>query len=70
MSHLAISLLGSFQVTLDDVPLTSFATDKVRALLAFLAVEANRPHRREALIDLLWPDHPPAAGRNNLRQAL
>jgi DNA-binding SARP family transcriptional activator len=70
MSHLAIALLGSFRVTLDDVPLISFATDKVRALLAFLAVEANRPHRREALIDLLWPDRPSAAARNNLRQAL
>ncbi|MBN1995848.1 MAG: AAA family ATPase [Anaerolineae bacterium] len=70
MSHLAISLLGSFRVTLDDAPLTSFTTDKVRALLAFLAVEANRPHRREALIDLLWPDRPPVVARNNLRQAL
>jgi DNA-binding SARP family transcriptional activator len=70
MSHLAISLLGSFRVTLDDVPLTTFATDKGRALLAYLAVEANRPHRRDALIDLLWPDRPPAAAGNNLRQAL
>jgi DNA-binding SARP family transcriptional activator len=70
MSRLAISLLGSFRVTLDDVSLTTFATDKVRALLAFLAVEADRPHRREALADLLWPERPPAAARNNLRQAL
>lgn len=70
MSHLAMSLLGSFRVTLDDVPLTSFATDKVRALLAYLAVEANRPHRRDTLLDLLWPDRPPAAAYNNLRQAL
>jgi DNA-binding SARP family transcriptional activator len=70
MSHLAISLLGSFRVTLDDIPLTSFATDKVRALRAYLAVEANWPHRRDALVDLFWPDRPPAAGRNSLRQAL
>jgi DNA-binding SARP family transcriptional activator/tetratricopeptide (TPR) repeat protein len=70
MSHLAISLLGSFRVTLDDVPLSSFATDKGRALLAYLAVEANRPHRRDALLDLFWPDRPPAAAYNNLRQAL
>lgn len=70
MSHLAIFLLGSFRVTLDDVPLTSFATDKVRALLAYLAVEANRPHRRDTLLDLLWPDCPPAAAHNNLRQTL
>jgi predicted ATPase/DNA-binding SARP family transcriptional activator len=70
MPHLAISLLGAFRVTLDDVPLTTFATDKVRALLAFLAVEANRPHRRETLIDLLWPERPLDAARNNLRQVL
>ena len=70
MPHLAISLLGTFSVTLDDVPLTTFATDKVRALLALLVVEANWPHRRDTLINLFWPNHPPAAGRNNLRQAL
>ena len=70
MPHLTIALLGSFRITRDDVPLTTFASDKVRALLAVLAVEANRPHRREALLDLLWPDRPPAAARNNLRQAL
>jgi DNA-binding SARP family transcriptional activator len=70
MSHLAISLLGSFRVTLDELPLTTFATDKVRALLAFLVVEADRPHRRETLMDLLWPDRSETAARNNLRQAL
>ena len=70
MSHLAISLLGSFRITLDDSPLTTFATDKGRALLAYLAVESGRPHRRETLLDLFWPDRPPAAARNNLRQAL
>jgi DNA-binding SARP family transcriptional activator/tetratricopeptide (TPR) repeat protein len=70
MPHLAIFLLGAFRVTLDAVPLTSFTTDKGRALLAFLAVEANRPHRRDTLIDLLWPEQPPAAAHNNLRQSL
>ena len=70
MSHLAISLLGSFRVTLDELPLTTFATDKVRALLAFLVVEADGFHRRETLMGLLWPDRPQAAARNSLRQAL
>ena len=70
MSHLAISLFGSFRVTLDDRPLTAFATDKTRALLAYLAVESGRPRRREALAALLWPDRPETAARNSLRQAL
>jgi predicted ATPase/DNA-binding SARP family transcriptional activator len=58
------------QVTLDGQTLTGFEYDKVRALLAYLAVEADRPHRREALMGLLWPDLPDASARMNLRQAL
>ena len=69
MSHLAIALLGSFWVTLDGTPL-AFATDKVRALLAYLAVEADRAQRREALAALLWPGRPESAARTSLRQAL
>jgi DNA-binding SARP family transcriptional activator len=70
MSRLAVFLLGSFQVTLDGLPLTAFATDKVRALLAFLAVESGVPQRREALAAMLWPNRPEAAARTSLRQAL
>jgi DNA-binding SARP family transcriptional activator len=69
MTRLIISLLGSFQVTLGGSPVTDFATDKARALLAFLAVEADRPHRREALAGLLWPDQPQRKANQNLRQA-
>ena len=70
MAHLSLSLLGSFQVTLAGEPVTSFESDKVRALLAYLAVEADRPHRRDSLVGLLWPDWPDRAARNNLRHAL
>ncbi len=70
MSHLTISLLGALKVTLDDVPVTDFSTDKARALLAYLAVEADRPHRRETLAGLLWPDQPQRKANQNLRQAL
>ncbi len=70
MAKLTISLLGSFQVTLDGEPVTGFTTDKARALLAYLAVEADRPHRRDALAGLLWPDQPQRKARQNLRQAL
>ncbi|MFN2134341.1 MAG: BTAD domain-containing putative transcriptional regulator [Candidatus Promineifilaceae bacterium] len=70
MSALAISLLGSFSVSLDDTPPITFPTDKVRALLAYLVVEVDRAHRRESLADLLWPDKAVSAARNCLRQAL
>jgi DNA-binding SARP family transcriptional activator len=33
-------------------------------------VEAERPHRREALAGLLWPDQPERLARRNLSQAL
>jgi predicted ATPase/DNA-binding SARP family transcriptional activator len=70
MAHLSLSLLGAFRVTLDGRPVADFATDKARALLAYLAVEADRPHRRDGLAALLWPDQPQRKARQNLRQAL
>jgi DNA-binding SARP family transcriptional activator len=70
MARLSLSLLGSFQATLDGEPITGFESDKVRALLAYLAVEADRPHRRETLVGLLWPDWPERAARRNLSHVL
>jgi predicted ATPase len=70
MSHLSLSLLGPLQILLDGQPLTGIESNKARALLVYLVVEADRPHSREALIGLLWPDQPDAVARTNLRQAL
>jgi predicted ATPase/DNA-binding SARP family transcriptional activator len=70
MARLACSFLGTFQVTLGEKPVTDFVSDKARALLAYLAVERNRPHRRETLAGLLWPDRPQSVALNSLRQAL
>jgi predicted ATPase/DNA-binding SARP family transcriptional activator len=47
-----------------------FESNKVRALLAYLAIEADHPHSREELAFLLWPDQPDPVARSNLRQAL
>ncbi len=68
--RLSISLLGHFQVSLDGEPVTEFATDKARALLAYLVVEAECPHSRDTLAGLLWPEQPQRKARHNLRQAL
>ena len=52
MRRIAVRLLGPFEVTIDGAPVTGFAYAKVRALLAYLAVEP-RQHTRAALATLL-----------------
>jgi predicted ATPase/DNA-binding SARP family transcriptional activator len=70
MARLTLQLLGGFRAFLDGEPITNFTSDKTRALLVYLSVEANRPHRRESLSALLWPNVIEAAARQSLSQAL
>ena len=70
MHRLEIYLLGPPQVMLDGVPIIAMRSDKVRGLLAYLAVEVEQPQRREKVAGLLWPDYPEASARSNLRRAL
>ena len=70
MAHLSLSLLGSFEVAQDGQSVTGFKSNKERALLVYLAVEADRSHRREVLAGLLWPDWPDRDALNNLRYTL
>jgi predicted ATPase/Tfp pilus assembly protein PilF len=51
MGQLSLLLFGSVHLALDEKPVTSLWS-KTLALLAYLAVEADRPHRREALAAL------------------
>src|SRR5215207_6476681 len=69
MAQLELGLLGPLQVTLDSQPVGGLAYAKVRALLAYLAVEA-RPHGRDALSELLWPGQTTVTARRSLRVAL
>jgi predicted ATPase/DNA-binding SARP family transcriptional activator len=68
MPQLSIAALGAPQITVDGATAT-FDYAKVRALLLYLAVE-QRPHARDTLAELLWPEQEPSAGRNSLRRAL
>src|SRR5215831_1827861 len=70
MTTRTLTFLGTFQVERDGVPVTRFHTDKVRALLAYLATESGRPHARAALAALLWPEQADAAALRNLSQTL
>lgn len=66
MRGLALRFLGPPQIALDGLPI-SFDTRKAVALLAYLAC-TRRPHTREALAALLWPEY--ADARNALRRTL
>ena len=70
---LGISVLGPWRASLDGQPLPKMATQRAQALLFYLVIESAlgaRSHRRETLIELLWPGMPPSSGRKNLRQTL
>lgn len=66
----ALELFGGFRVTQDGNLVNAFESNKVRGLLAYLAVEADRPHQRSALAGLLWPDQDEQLARTNLRHVL
>ena len=63
-----LTFLGQYGVVKAQQPV-KFATDYALALLAYLAVEADRPHARATLAGLLWPEQPESKARHNLRQA-
>ena len=68
MTRLRLSVLGPFRLEADaEIALPS---RKAQALLAYLALSAGRPHRRDKLASLLWADRGDTAARHNLRQAL
>lgn len=70
MAQLVISSLGPLKITIAHAPISGFLSDKVRALLIYLALEQSRPLWRQALAGLLWPRQPERRARANLRRAL
>lgn len=65
-----VELLGGLRAVRGEQVLTRFATQKVAALLAYLAFYRERAHPRDELVELLWPQSEPEAGRRRLRVAL
>ena len=70
MTQIALTLLGAFEViaSASGQPVTAFATDKARGLLAYLALQPALAHRRETLAVLFWPETSHPAALTNLRQ--
>lgn len=69
MQDLKFYLLGGLQITRADTPITNFISNKIPALLAYLAV-THRAHSRDKLAALLWGEMSDTDAKNNLRQAL
>ncbi|MFA7241306.1 MAG: BTAD domain-containing putative transcriptional regulator [Sulfuricellaceae bacterium] len=67
--NLEINLLGHAEIRLNGLSIQEKFQNKVLALLAYLATE-RRPHTREHLIGLFWPEVEPESARTNLRVAL
>lgn len=68
--HFSLRLLGGFEILRNGRRISERCHGKMRALLAYLAVESNRLHSRQALGGLLWPEKDESHARQSLRQAL
>ena len=64
------SFLGGFEIWVNNCAISGLATQKNRALAAYLILEHERDHPRSKLAALYWPDVDEQAALHNLRQAL
>lgn len=65
-----VRLLGGLHVTDGREQFTRLPSRAATALLARLALQPERAHAREELVELLWPGVEIGVGRNRLRQTL
>jgi DNA-binding SARP family transcriptional activator len=64
--QVGIGVLGTAYVEVDGLPRTLGAA-KQRALLSLLAMHANERVTTDTIVDVLWPDVPPAAAVATVR---
>lgn len=70
MSEVRFQLFGKFLVLRDGQELQGLDACKERELLSYLIVHHDRPHPRESLASLLWPNTSTSRSKKYLRQAL
>src|SRR5690349_10551649 len=68
--RLLIELLGGLRISRDGGEAIEISNRKAGAVLAYLALNVQRKHGREEMVDLFWPDDDIEEGRNKLRKAL
>src|SRR5690554_4037023 len=68
---ISIYLMGRFKIVINNCDCTHLLTyDKVKLLLAVLALSQGRSITRTRLADMLWPDSEDGQGRARVRHAL
>lgn len=65
-----VNLFQKFQVYNEDLLLDCFNPTRVQELFSFLLLQRHRPHRREALIEILWGEKIPRQAKKYLRQLI
>ena len=70
MSTIKLSLFGAFRVSLNGESIVGFRSQRVRALLAYLALADNQEIPRVQLAELLWNGYAQATALTSLRVAL
>ncbi len=70
MALVRFSLFGGFDCRVGAADTITFPTRKVRALAAYLALNAGNAQTRDRLARLLWEDGTDAQARANLRKGL
>lgn len=70
MSGLRITLFGKFHVVTREGVAIDLEASKAQELLAYVLLYRHRPHHREKLATLLWPNSSLSQAKGYLRQAL
>ncbi len=70
MAQSRLCVLGKFSLELGRVTAPSLATQKARALLAYLIAHRQSDAGRERLLEVLWPEIEPDRAKEGLRTAL
>ena len=69
-ADIAARILGPLELTVAGVRVLRWSSLKARAVFQYLLLHHGRPVRREALMELEWPNHSHSSARNNLNVAL
>ncbi len=69
-AEVAACVLGPLDLTVAWHRVLRWNSLKARTVFQYLVVQIGRPVRREALMELMWPDHSLGSARNNLNAAL
>lgn len=66
-----LRVLGAFELTIGDVPVDHFAVrPRARKALHMLALNVGRSVHRDVLMQAVWPDSRPDAGRRSVHVAI